>query len=143
MKSPIETFSYWVENGKDDGMEKNHFKPVSKMLNLITENQDVFSIIDAGCGNGWTVRKIAKHQNCEMAIGVDGSELMINKAKKLDSNNKYFLGNLLEWKPKKKVSAVKEIVNIIPTMIETGLNVMNSLKILNVSKNEIFFESSY
>ena len=40
MKSPIETFSYWVENGKDDGMEKNHFKPVSKMLNLITENQD-------------------------------------------------------------------------------------------------------
>ena len=66
MKSPIETFSNWVENGKDDGMEKNHFKPVSKMLNLITENQDVFSIIDAGCGNGWTVRKIAKHQNCEI-----------------------------------------------------------------------------
>ena len=106
MKSPIETFSNWVENGKDDGMEKNHFKPVSKMLDLITETQDVFSIIDAGCGNGWAVRKIAKHQNCEMAIGVDGSELMINKAKKLDSNNKYFLGNLLEWKPKNKVSAV-------------------------------------
>ena len=106
MKSPIETFSNWVENGKDDGMEKNHFKPVSKMLDLITETQDDFSIIDAGCGNGWAVRKISKHQNCEIAIGVDGSELMINKAKKLDSNNKYFLGNLLKWKPKNKVSAV-------------------------------------
>ena len=59
MKSPIETFSNWVESGKDDGMEKNHFKPVSKMLDLITETQDIFSIIDAGCGNGWAVRKIA------------------------------------------------------------------------------------
>ena len=34
MKSPIETFSEWVKNGKDDGMEKNHYEPVSKIIEL-------------------------------------------------------------------------------------------------------------
>ncbi len=51
MKTPIETFSNWVRNGKDDGMEKNHFEPVSKMFDIIVNSKGKFSIIDAGCGN--------------------------------------------------------------------------------------------
>ena len=106
MKSPIEIFSNWVKNGKDEGMEKNHFDPVCKMLNLITKSQRDFSIIDAGCGNGWAVRLISKHPNCILSQGVDGSKEMIEKAKKMDLKNKYFLGDLLKWKPTKKVDAV-------------------------------------
>ena len=34
MKTPIEVFSNWVDTGKDKGMEKNHFKPVMKMIDL-------------------------------------------------------------------------------------------------------------
>ena len=48
MKSPIETFSEWVKNGKDDGMEKNHYKPVSKIIELINSTENKFNIIDAG-----------------------------------------------------------------------------------------------
>ena len=32
-KSPIEIFSEWVDNGKDDGMELNHCDSVNAMLN--------------------------------------------------------------------------------------------------------------
>ena len=45
MKSPIETFSEWVKNGKDDGMEKNHYEPVSKIIELINSTDKKFNII--------------------------------------------------------------------------------------------------
>jgi len=106
MKSPIETFSNWVKRGIDDGMEKNHFESVCNMFDLIIKSQRDFSLIDAGCGNGWAVRHISKHPNCKIASGLDGSELMIDKAKKLDSKNEYFVGDLLKWKPENKVDAV-------------------------------------
>ena len=64
MKSPIETFSEWVKNGKDDGMEKNHYEPVSKIIELINSTENNFNIIDAGCGNGWAVRLVANEKNC-------------------------------------------------------------------------------
>ena len=54
MKSPIEVFSNWAISGKDDGMEKNHFKSVMKMIDLYP-NKNNFTCIDAGCGNGWLV----------------------------------------------------------------------------------------
>ena len=64
---------------------------VSKMFDIIVNSKGKFSIIDAGCGNGWAVRHIGKHPNCKSSTGLDGSDLMIKKAKKLDSNNQYFL----------------------------------------------------
>jgi hypothetical protein len=47
MKTPIETFSNWVRNGKDDGMEKNHLESVSKMFDIIVNSKGKFSIIEA------------------------------------------------------------------------------------------------
>ena len=47
------------ETGKDEGMEKNHKEPVKKMIELILSSNKQFSIIDAGCGNGWAVRLIS------------------------------------------------------------------------------------
>ena len=70
-KSPIEIFSEWVDNGKDNGMELNHCDSVNAMLNQVLNNANNYSFIDAGCGNGWVVRKVSKSSNCLRAIGID------------------------------------------------------------------------
>ena len=106
-KKATEIFSQWVLDGKDEGMEKNHSDAVNVMLDEIIGSQtDPFSIIDAGCGNGWVVRKINNHPLCLKAIGVDGSKEMIDKARSLDSDGTYFYSDLMDWSPKKKVNFV-------------------------------------
>ena len=37
-KHPIEIFSDWVINGKDDGMEKNHLESVKNMLEFVLKD---------------------------------------------------------------------------------------------------------
>ena len=105
MKSPIEVFSNWAISGKDDGMEKNHFKPVMKMIDLYP-NRNNFTCIDAGCGNGWLVRYISKLKGCKNVIGIDGSIDMIKKAKSLDNKNNYYCHDLISWIPTQKVDVV-------------------------------------
>ena len=106
-KKATEIFSQWVLDGKDEGMEKNHSNAVNVMLDEIIGSQtDPFSIIDAGCGNGWVVRKVNNHPLCLKAIGVDGSKEMIDKARSLDSDGTYFYSDLMDWSPKKKVNFV-------------------------------------
>ena len=103
-KSPINIFSQWVEEGKDDGMEKNHEESVENMVSFATKDLTNFSFIDAGCGNGWVVR--SEVESCISSNGVDGSLKMINKAKGLDSTNKYDCADLIEWKPNSKKDVV-------------------------------------
>ena len=106
-KKATEIFSQWVLDGKDEGMEKNHSEAVNVMLDELVGSQTVpFSIIDAGCGNGWVVRKIISHPLCAKAIGVDGSKEMIDKARSLDSDGTYFYSDLMDWSPKEKVNFV-------------------------------------
>mgnify|MGYP001406462216 FL=1 len=106
-KKVINLFNHWALSGKDIGMEEGHSKSVEAMLRNFIENQTVpFSFIDAGCGNGWLVRKILTHPLCDIAIGVDGAGEMIKKAIKLDSNGEYFHSNLIEWVPNKLVDLV-------------------------------------
>ena len=105
-KSPIEIFDNWVKIGKDDGLEKNHASAVSKMVEYSTRSLKRFSFIDAGCGNGWLVRNMSNDSRCFKSIGVDGSNRMIKKAKKLDKKNEYVCSDLLNWKPSEKVSLV-------------------------------------
>ena len=106
-KKATEIFSQWVLNGKDEGMEKNHSNAVNVMLDeLLGSQTSPFSIIDAGCGNGWVVREIINHPLCRTAIGVDGSKEMIDKARSLDSHGTYFYSDLMDWSPKEKVNFV-------------------------------------
>ena len=106
-KKATEIFSQWVLDGKDEGMEKNHSGAVNVMLDELIRSQNVpFSIIDAGCGNGWVVRKINNHPLCVKAIGVDGSKEMIDKARSLDSDGTYVYSDLMNWFPKEKVNFV-------------------------------------
>ena len=106
-KKATEIFSQWVLNGKDEGMEKNHSNAVNVMLDeLVGSQTSPFSIIDAGCGNGWVVREIINHPLCRTAIGVDGSKEMIDKARSIDSHWTYFYSDLMDWSPKEKVNFV-------------------------------------
>ena len=74
MISPIKVFNSWVLNGKDEGMEKNHSVAVNIMIDmLIRKSIKKFSFIDAGCGNGWVIRKINLEALCSYSVGVDGS----------------------------------------------------------------------
>ena len=111
-KSPVKIFSDWVDLGKDEGMEINHKEAVDEMLKTVTNSKNSFSFIDAGCGNGWVVRKVSKLKNCESSIGVDGSLKMINKARRLDNINEYICAELSTWKPKNK----KDIVHTMEVL---------------------------
>ena len=106
MESPIEVFSNWALNGKDEGMDKNHSASVENMIKYSTKGVDKYKFLDAGCGNGWVVRKVSSDKKCINAIGVDGSIHMIEKAKMLDDKNEYFCSDLLRWIPKEKVDIV-------------------------------------
>ena len=88
MNKNIDTFNLWAADGRDKKMASNHLESVDKMIELIQERTNKldkpFKFIDLGCGNGWVVRKIVEYNNCKYAIGIDGSENMINKAKEYD-----------------------------------------------------------
>tara|TARA_Y100000741_G_scaffold320143_1_gene268532 strand:+ start:1148 stop:1762 length:615 start_codon:yes stop_codon:yes gene_type:complete len=105
-KLPVDVFSNWAINGKDVGMEKNHKLSVDNMIEFSIKKLDYFTFLDAGCGNGWVVRKVSKHTKCIKAIGIDGSQKMIEKAKSIDKKNKYYCKDLLDWKPKNKIDLV-------------------------------------
>ena len=105
-RPPIDVFSDWAINGKDVGMEKNHKLSVNNMIEFSVTKLNSFTFLDAGCGNGWVVRKVSKLKNCIKAIGIDGSKKMIEKAKLIDKNNEYYCKNLLNWKPRTKIDLV-------------------------------------
>ena len=101
-----DVFHDWALVGKDEGMEKGHAASVGEMLEFIwqqVESTDKnFSAVDVGCGNGWVVRKLKSHENCEYAMGIDGAEAMIAKAKTIDANTDYAQALLPDFQPKRK-----------------------------------------
>ena len=101
-----DVFHDWAIAGKDEGMEKGHAASVSEMLEFIwqqVESTDQnFSAVDVGCGNGWVVRKLKSHDKCEYAMGIDGAEAMIAKAKTIDANTDYAQALLPDFQPKRK-----------------------------------------
>ena len=107
MRNAKDVFSEWAIGGKDEGMEKAHADAVSEMLtHLMSGVGKPFTFIDAGCGNGWVVRKMIEYPLCEKAIGVDGAVDMILKANAIDAVGNYFCSDLLEWIPEEKVDFI-------------------------------------
>lgn len=107
LNKATDIFSNWASLGKDKGMERNHNNAVETMLEYLVKKQTVpFEFIDAGCGNGWVVRKMRNHPLCKRAIGVDGAEGMIQNAKEIDSEGDYFFQDLMLWSPKSKVDFI-------------------------------------
>ena len=90
MNININTFNKWAFLDKDKNMERGHRKSVSEMFKILTERYNLnkkFNFLDIGCGNGWVIRKTLENKNCEYALGIDGSENMINKAKTFNLGN--------------------------------------------------------
>ena len=55
-------FSNWAKEGKDQRMANTHAPSVQEMLDhVLTSTTSPFSFIDAGCGNGWVVRKVLEN----------------------------------------------------------------------------------
>ena len=101
-----DVFHDWALVGKDEGMEKGHAASVSEMLEFIWRQvesvEQNFSAVDVGCGNGWVVRKLKSHGKCEYAMGIDGAEAMIAKAKAIDGDTDYTQALLPDFQPKRK-----------------------------------------
>lgn len=105
-RTPTVVFGEWAERGRDEGMAKGHQQAVDHMLGMVINNQNPFSFLDAGCGNGWVVRQVAKHPQCVSAAGVDGAQQMIDKAQTYDSKNHYTCADLDTWIPSSPVDIV-------------------------------------
>lgn len=105
-KAPIAVFGDWAETGRDEGMAAGHLPAVNHMLGVALEGLQNFDFIDAGCGNGWVVRKVSQWAECRSATGVDGAQKMIEKAKSIDTNNTYVCADLMGWQPQAPVDLV-------------------------------------
>ena len=92
------TFDKWAKIGRDELMEREHTKAVSKFLESISFEKD-FSFLDIGCGNGWVVRKISKIKTCKKAVGIDKSKFMIKNAisKKKAVKEHYIQSDIESW----------------------------------------------
>ncbi len=101
-----DVFHDWAINGKDEGMERGHAASVSEMLNFMFQQVEItnrnFSAVDVGCGNGWVVRKLKSHKNCQYTMGIDGAKAMIEKAKSIDNDAEYVEALLPNYQPSRK-----------------------------------------
>ena len=126
MRPAIEVFADWAKLGKDSGMEQGHSAAVAEILSAAFEemNTQTFQAVDAGCGNGWVVRKLAALETCESAIGIDGADAMIARANEIDPNGNYICADLRTWSPEEPVDLVHSMevlyyLDNIPDFLES------------------------
>ena len=103
---PTTVFGEWAAIGRDERMAKGHEVAVKNMLDYALKGLDNYSFIDAGCGNGWVVRLVKAHKGCVVAAGVDGAQMMIEKALSIDPTGAYYHADLGNWAPNRKVDVV-------------------------------------
>ena len=105
--SAVDLFSEWAKLNRDEGMERGHSASVDAIIAAVKGRlPSEFTAIDLGCGNGWAVRRLKRMPGCIFSSGVDGSEMMINKARSIDPEGEYFHGMLPEWSPDTPVNLV-------------------------------------
>jgi len=105
-RSATDLFSEWAMKNKDEGMERGHAASVTEMLDMsLAQMKAPFSAIDVGCGNGWVCRALEQIEGCAKAVGVDGSEAMINKARTL-GEGEFHLATLPGWKPTERFDLI-------------------------------------
>ena len=107
-RSATDVFTEWAAADRDAGMQTHHTAAVEEMLAAAFDVMDAreFTAIDAGCGNGWVVRRLRAMPGCLAATGVDGSAGMIEKARRIDPHGDYILADLSAWSPINPVDLV-------------------------------------
>ena len=99
-RSATDVFSEWAMKNKDEGMEQGHAASVKAMLEMALPRLPTpYTAVDLGCGNGWVCRLLEQREDCSHVVGVDGSDVMIEKAKNL-GEGEFHLARLPEWRPK-------------------------------------------
>ena len=105
--SAVDLFSEWAKLNRDEGMERGHSASVDAIIAAVKDRlPSEFTAIDIGCGNGWAVRRLKGMSSCIFSSGVDGSKMMISKARSIDPEGEYFHGMLPEWSPNAPVNLV-------------------------------------
>lgn len=108
-RSATDVFSDWAASDRDAGMEAHHAAAMNEMLAAAFEVIDAgrgFTAVDAGCGNGWVVRRLRAMPGCLGVSGVDGSAGMIEKARRIDPRGDYVLADLATWSPARPVDLI-------------------------------------
>ena len=110
MRKATDVFGEWARIGKDEGMEEGHASSVDEMLKFSLKERNLinqrFNFLDLGCGNGWVVRKVINNNLCEIAIGIDGAEQMISKAKSRGKAEHYIHVDITTYQPSVKFDLV-------------------------------------
>ena len=104
-----EVFNRWAQNGKDEGMKKNHFDSYTHIKSIIKEEffgTTNISLADIGCGNGWATGDLLKEGFIASAHGYDGASKMIEKARTNISGPSFFQANLNNWSPTQKFDII-------------------------------------
>jgi predicted TPR repeat methyltransferase len=138
-KTAIDEFNHWAEIGKDVGMEEGHNPSVSRMVEILGERyetQDIETMLDLGCGNGWMLRKIKNKFIIHTALGVDGAEQMIDNAKKIDSNSSYLCTDISTWIPNQKFDLIMSMEFIY--YLENPADVFERIFQVAADQNTIF-----
>ena len=97
-----EVFNRWAQNGKDEGMKKNHFDSYMHIKNIIRkefQNKTDIAVADVGCGNGWATADLLQEGFVSKAHGYDGATKMIEKAEASINGPSFFKANLNKWNP--------------------------------------------
>ena len=97
-----EVFNKWAQNGKDEGMKKNHFDSYIQIKNIIKkefQGATNIAVADIGCGNGWATADLLQESFIARSCGYDGAEKMIEKAQLNTSEPCFFQANLNNWTP--------------------------------------------
>ena len=78
---PREEFNKWAEAGRGDGMERDHL-PIALPVIQKMQVEATDNVLDAGCGSGWLVRRLAKVAHDGRVVGMDISDEMIRLARR-------------------------------------------------------------
>ncbi len=108
-KKATEVFNRWAQNGKDEGMKKNHFDSYIQIKNIIKkEFQEAtnIAVADIGCGNGWATADLLQESFITKSCGYDGAEKMIEKAQSSIRGPSFFYANLNNWEPNQKFDII-------------------------------------
>jgi SAM-dependent methyltransferase len=96
-------FNRWAESGKGEAMEEDHLPITLPMLAKMALRTDE-NVLDVGCGAGWLVRLIAREVTEGRIVGMDISDEMVRRARRVcaDVENALFIVGAAEeipWEP--------------------------------------------
>ena len=107
--SAIDVFDKWAQNGKDEGMKRNHLSSYQYIKSIIHNqyhHSQNLKLADVGCGNGWASGDLLEEKYIKKVCGYDGANKMIEKAKKTIKGPSFFNMDLNNWEPGQKFDII-------------------------------------